>query len=1807
MAGSVASEQSSLAARQWWRWPVGTLAVAAGLAAATVGVLLVAPAPSPEPDQKPLPAPVRDTRPDLPLPAPLREALAAQVAAEARNAYRPPTATAPPDVEFAPEPATTAAPAPPDGFAYTPEPVPLLRTALDRSKEPPQQEAGDLEPRWPWLHESDAIAALTANATAAGRDWTFGWLALADAAPLGELQAALARQGVEVLGTAGPMLRARLPAHPARLAAIAALPAVAGVGALPPAHKVAASLRRSVAATPYVAQPAFVTLMPSDSDGRWREALVRLGATVGRYEPALRTYLATVDAAALDALAQADFVLAVAPVSPVRPAHDTAVPAMGADALRQHGTAPGLFTGTGGASVPIGVLDTGLNTRHMDIASGRASICGANFATRSGSAEDDDLWHDANGHGTHVTGTVAGSGHYLPRFAGIAPLVRHIRFGKVLDSGGYGTTDWIHRGMDFLAEATRCRTALGRTSAAKPLIVNMSLALVSRLWDGRNVDARKLDAVVWNTRQLYVVAHANSNVHGFANLAAAKNALPVGATWDDGHVAFFSSVGPTADGRLTPLVAGTGVNVYSAEGSGAITGYARKSGTSMASPAVAGVATLLLDRARGHRNQPALARARLMASAIRVDAWLASPEAFPADNSNGPGWLQARYGLGKASARTSVLMRNQADGWTNGGSVATLAAGEYGHRDITVRPGTSRLDVVLTWDEPPAEAIGSTVLNDFDLYLDHGRDCETVACGEYVSRSRKDNVEWIFLKNPPPGRYRIKAVPHRVYTAPPRVAVAWTVVRGTAAPALELEAELAAGEDEAVVTVSADAYVATGVRLQVACRDAGGVDCARSVGPATVTAEDGEWPMEFVSGMSLEIGEVAVSERQQVRFEVGKWPLPRRIYFTATGWNANAGVTSVSVVGDGETPPPAAEPPANDGLAAAETLEGRSGQQPLDLLLATPEPGEPAYSPRSWRTSGSVWFRWQATTDEAVHFGLTGTPPPYANYVDARVDVFQGAHPAALVFVAGDACGRGCGVFNRAVSYFAAAGEQYLIRVSYGYILPSTLMLHWAQGPRPANDDFATAELLTGAEGEVAGHNLGATLELGESFGDLAGTVWYRWQAPADGDQLLRTERDLHVLVFQGDGIDSLRLVSGRPSASARVPVRTSERYLVAVAATSGYGSGRHFTLTWGETRRNAYNDDFSGAEELAGGSGSIRVSTDDSVEPGEPLASGVQTRWWTWVAPATGKFTFRLANPTNPAVQLTAFAATADAPSLADLRLVASTGARTTSKALTLPAIADRRYWLAFGWPSADRAAFGRLYGGANIEWAQAPANDALANATALAGASGSRPVSLRDATVEEAERTDVLGHSSLWWRYRAPSAGWWRFRLENAEGFTLTAYRRTGPGFAGLEQLATSEREWRALADRTGVLFQASPEEIYVIRLGWRGPPPVPDTTLHWEAGRPPVWLRYAGRLGGAALGLGGNDELTSLAFDERGTTGYLATSLGLQVLHRDVASGTLTLGRQVVMPADSLLAWDAGRTRLWVKERCGDWRRLAPIAGSRRQLRDEGVFEVRPSVTAADCAEEVFLDGAGRFLTVRRPSGIDVLAVAGQPAGTLSGVETLEEPSNAAAFAPDGTRLYLLSDAALMALARNPDTGTLTMLGETQTEIRGQSLAVAARGSPIFVVDGAGNTTAYYILPEEAAPQWLAARPAFGNVAMPFRVQQCAVAVARTVQRALAAFCRDSAFALVLVAGPHMASLEPTDYVAAWQPDRFDNPVPTFRPRFVTPSPDGRHLYVGARRDRTVTPDLPNDVLIFERVGHSPEGTAPTATGTAMPARP
>ena len=1078
-----------------------------------------------------------------------------QIAADARGGVREATVQAAP-ILTAPHSDSAdwfAAPAPaaPDGYSFTTAPTELAMAAYQPGSGDGVDSTQDHTRGLGWLFgdgdaSGAALATIAELARQMERDWVFGWLRLADGAQAQDARSAVAPLGFDVLGAAGRLLRVRLPANEASLAAATALPSVSGLGVMPPQRKAHETFRAEVHAAPSRQLPVLITLMAQDRDGRWRRALQAHGVEVGRFDADIRAYAANVDAAALDAALQADFVLAIEPMEMFQASHDTAVPAMGADAVRSHGNSPGLFRGTTGSSVPIGVMDTGLNINHLDIASHRSSICGANFVYLGHRAEDADLWVDQNGHGTHVTGTIAGNGFAEPRYAGMAPAVAHIRFAKVLSRGGYGSSDSIFQGMDFLARASACGDD---AVAAKPLVVNMSLSATGRGWHGRTTAERKLDAVVWAHRQLYVVANSNAGINGFSNYGAAKNSLSVGAAYDNGELAGFSSLGPTLDGRLSPQLVATGVDVNSARGQGRRGGYASFSGTSMASPSVAGVATLLLDAVADYREQPALTRARLMASAIKPDAWLEAGSAFPADNSEGPGVLQAQFGLGKASARTSVLQRRRADGWENGAAASTLTAGSYGYQDIVVPEGASRLDLVLAWDEPPADTIGSTVLNDLDLWLDRDADCSTAACGEYASTSRRDNVEWIIVKNPPAGTYRARAVPHRVYTAAPYAGLAWTVIRGASTPSLRLAVDetrlIAEARHRVVLSLSVDEYVAAGVQVSVhGCRTTDGTECNPDVQVLPARGEDGikQSPPNWQDDHAL-VGEVSVGERQRVEFDVDVRG-PMRLYFTANAWNASPALASAAF-GIGE-PPAEVAPPANDHFADAATLDGASGNVDADLLAATFEPGERATQGGDVSPAGSVWYRWTAGTQGAAHFGTSG----------AHVDVLQGERIAALRQIAANRWG---------VTFFAEKGQTYRVRVScsvYNEDCTAAQTLRWSQGPRPANDDFAAAVELLDAEGETTGDNNGATLEPRERFGFAAATVWYRWTAPEDGAwKFTLDDSDSKALVFTGDDIGALRLVSGYSSnwGGARLRVQAGIEYRIAVMASDAYGKGRAF------------------------------------------------------------------------------------------------------------------------------------------------------------------------------------------------------------------------------------------------------------------------------------------------------------------------------------------------------------------------------------------------------------------------------------------------------------------------------------------------------------------------------------------------------------------------------------------------------------------------------------------------------------------------
>lgn len=1661
--------------------------------------------------------------------------------------------------------AETASLAPPEGYAFVEHHGEIPTRRFEQSRVDRRAEDDGLD----WLGAVDAVPRLVAQAEAAGRDWSFGWLRLGPSARLADVEANMAALGVVVEGSAGTLIRARLPGDRSRLDAIAALPTVVGLGAQPVNAKLPRSFAERANGKPASeVVPVFVTLMTDDGDGRWRRELERLGIVVGDYDADTRSYVANVGYGNLETIARADFVQFVEPVGIVRAALDTAVPGMGADSLRTYDVATGSFTGTTGAGVPIAVMDSGLNINHPDIVSNRDSICGANFITPD-REEDQDLWADAYGHGTHVTGTILGNGAGGPHYAGMAPLVGDIRVAKVLNRLGAGPFTATNAGMDFLSEASECSAGGWSSTSVKPLIVNMSLSARRLDFEGRDQPARKLDAVVWGHRQLYVVAQANASIHGFSNYGAAKNSLAVGAVLDSGELASFSSHGPTADGRLAPSVVGTGVGVFSASGGGSPSGYRRLSGTSMASPAVAGVAALLMEAVPVHKERPALTRARLMASAIKPDAWLEDASAFPTDNSLGPGAMNARFGLGKVSGPASVLARDQADGWTGGSVTAELEGGEYAYQDIEVPDGASRLDVVLTWDEPPTDVIASTVLNDLDLWLDEGGDCTIEPCGEHSSVSRRDNVEWVIVRNPTPGTWRAKVAATRVYTEAPRAALAWTVIRGPSTPELAITADNSPldQDGEVALTVTADGYVAAGVRLHVECRTlATPTDRQSEVVPCDVSGKyrvanaDGvERPGGSLDpGGFLPLGDIKAGESRVVRFDYPTGDAAA-LHFTATSWNATAASTSVSMSATTPQDVVAVDVPGNDAFAGAEVLDGSEGSRQVDLLHASTEPGEADYTPGAGRPAGSVWYRWNATAAGPVHFGVILDDAFALRELDdlerweVRIDVYQGDSLAATRKVASSAW---------SASFFALPGTEYVVRLATGdRVGPATV--YWQRGERPENDRFDAASAIDGGTGSEAGTNLGATLDPGEYHGGLGASVWYSWSAPDDGAWEFRSSAgQLKVMVFSGDSVGAARLVSGYPESFARFPARSGDTYRIAVAAGDAFAGGSRFDLSWKGVEREAGNDDFAEAAELDAESASWSAQVDSraTVEPDEPTDTGVRTRWWSWTAPASGEFTWRLAGPAG--MTLTGFSG----DSLDALAVLgSSTG---TGIEFSFDAEAHETYRFAVGMATGHASAFTESQVSGTVDFGRTPSNDAWSQAEAFAGASGTVTGSNRYATTEPYERIRTVGHSSVWWIFEAPADGWYRFWVDETHlPFTLSAYEH-GTGSAAQLEMIVSSRRGTGFR-RIEIAIEVESGESYAIRLGTFGNAYGGDFTLHWEETETPNLLRYLGRFAPETDG----DEigrLGAMAFDPTGRALYVASPYGLSVLGRDSDTGALTSSQS--LPGDltgAAVSWDPDNARLLVFKDC-EAKQYEAVDDTNRRLRDAGVLTV--SGTAPCIDGRVFMQGT--FVYGVR-GGQDIRVYALGSGDSLRHVQTFELPSvRDAVIANAGGHVYAVEDYGLHILERDEESGELAALARTSLVDQVFSLAVSHDDTQVYTF---GRIPAFvHDLQDPADPRLV------GYLTPPTRSPfnlNCSLAIARNERKAADVFCVDSAYAVQWESSTNEFRL--ADFVSSWQTNRYGRLLPDFNsPGGVAASPDSRHAYLATDT---------HGILMFERVGN------------------
>lgn len=230
-----------------------------------------------------------------------------------------------------------------------------------------------------------------------------------------------------------------------------------------------------------------------------------------------------------------------------------------------------------GNGVNAYIIDTGVYSSNTE------------FAGRVGSGytavNDGRGTVDCHGHGTHVAGTVAGTTFGFANQATIIPI-------RVLDCYGSGSTSGVIAGINWM---------INHHVAGQPAVANLSLGGTYDYATNDAIERAVADGIT------VVVAAGNESTDACSKSpASAPSAITVAATTSDDSRAYYSNIGACVD------IFAPGSSIISA-GISSSTATAQMSGTSMASPHVAGVAAIMLGNATN--LTPAQVATRLSADA----------------------------------------------------------------------------------------------------------------------------------------------------------------------------------------------------------------------------------------------------------------------------------------------------------------------------------------------------------------------------------------------------------------------------------------------------------------------------------------------------------------------------------------------------------------------------------------------------------------------------------------------------------------------------------------------------------------------------------------------------------------------------------------------------------------------------------------------------------------------------------------------------------------------------------------------------------------------------------------------------------------------------------------------------------------------------------------------------------------------------------------------------------------------------------------------------------------------------------------
>lgn len=620
------------------------------------------------------------------------------------------------------------------------------------------------------------------------------------------------------------------------------------IGPFEPAYKLSGDLdplidgRMPTAETSAPLANVRMLATPDAQPGALAQAVAAAGGTTISMAGALLHV--RLPAAALQRMAARDDVLWIEPAIPLRVTNDKASEIVGVPAVRQQ-------LGLDGSGQIVAVTDTGLDVQERLSAdfAGRVirGFSRQEMSPACGLYSNGATWSDANGHGTHVAGTLLGSGALSPpgeSFMGVAPKADMVV--QAVSSGG-GALDCLPDGDVFLEQAYNAGARVQNASFGGPTEQSGDDAF------GRYTTLdQAIDTFVWqHPDHLLVTSVGNggtdANGDGVVDddsveqPATAKNVLSVGASesnrpptssacasnmpqnvcWGSMHfthaplandfisdnpngMAAFSGRGPADDGRIKPEMVAPGTNIISSRSHDPSAyyaapynqDYAYKSGTSMATPLVSGLAVLTRQwlaeqRGIGHPSA-ALIRALLLNGTTDI-----SPGQYGAGAQRDipAAWPNNVEGWGRANIAASVGQGDPQRVWFADNATG-LQTGQTTSYTLQISAGQP-LRVTLSWMDYPSSPVAlKALVNDLDLEVQtptgvvqgNANASLPTNCRSAAGADRCNTTESIEIAAPQTGTYIVRvhaAVVAQGSTQPfALVAGAAGIVAAPAAPTL---------------------------------------------------------------------------------------------------------------------------------------------------------------------------------------------------------------------------------------------------------------------------------------------------------------------------------------------------------------------------------------------------------------------------------------------------------------------------------------------------------------------------------------------------------------------------------------------------------------------------------------------------------------------------------------------------------------------------------------------------------------------------------------------------------------------------------------------------------------------------------------------------------------------------------------------------------------------------------------------------------------------------------------------------------------